>query len=84
MYDAWQVTFYLSSLAGLASIPPISEQLDKSLPFQQAVDKAQAAAQAGMTTTNAAAHGGVIGMMATGSVGLVVGIFLGIVIRGAR
>jgi hypothetical protein len=44
----------------------------------------QAAAEAGMTTTNAAAHGGVIGMMATGSVGLIVGIFLGIVIRGAR
>jgi hypothetical protein len=49
MYDAWQVTFYLSSLAGLVSIPPISEQLDKSLPFQQAVDKAQAAAQAYLT-----------------------------------
>lgn len=44
----------------------------------------QAAAQAGMTTTNAAAHAGVIGMMATGSVALIVGIFLGIVIRGSR
>jgi hypothetical protein len=49
MYDAWQVTYYLSSLAGLASIPPISEQLDKSLPFQQAVAKAQAVAQAYLT-----------------------------------
>ena len=46
MYDAWQVTFYLSGLAGMASIPPVSEQLDKSLPYQQAVAKAQAAAQA--------------------------------------
>ena len=46
MYDDWQVTFYLSALASLASIPPISEQLDKTLPYQQAVAKAQAAAQA--------------------------------------
>jgi hypothetical protein len=51
---------------------------------QAGAQATQAAAQAGMTTTNAAAHGGVIGMMATGSVALVVGIFLGIVIRGAR
>jgi lipid-binding SYLF domain-containing protein len=44
----------------------------------------QAAADVGMTSTNAAAHAGVIGMMAAGSVSLIVGIFLGIVIRGAR
>jgi hypothetical protein len=49
MYDAWQVTYYLSHLAGLVSIPPVSEQLDKSLPFLQAVAKAQAAAQAYLT-----------------------------------
>ncbi len=49
MYDAWQVTFYLSNLAGMASIPPITEELDKSLPFQQAIAKAQAAAQAYLT-----------------------------------
>jgi hypothetical protein len=50
MYDAWQVTYYLSSLAGLVSISPVTEQLDKRLPFQQAVAKAQAAAQAYLTS----------------------------------
>lgn len=49
MYDAWQVTFYLSNLAGMASVPPISEELDKSLPFLQAIAKAQAAAQTYLT-----------------------------------
>jgi hypothetical protein len=44
----------------------------------------QAAAQAGTTTTVTAMNAGTVGMMATGSVGLVVGIFLGIVIRSAR
>jgi len=46
MYDDWQVTFYLSGLASLASMPPVSEQLDKTLPRQQAIAKAQATAQA--------------------------------------
>lgn len=50
MYDAWQVTFYLSNLAGMASRPPVSEQLDKTLPYQQAIAKAQAAAQAHLNT----------------------------------
>jgi hypothetical protein len=49
MYDTWQVTFCLSNLAGLASIPPITEPLDKSLPPQQALAKAQATAQAYLT-----------------------------------
>jgi hypothetical protein len=44
----------------------------------------QAAAQAGTTTTVTAMNAGTVGMMATGSVALVVGIFLGIVIRSAR
>ena len=44
----------------------------------------QAAAQAGTTATNSAMQVGTIGMMATGSVSLVVGMFLGIVIRGLR
>ena len=44
----------------------------------------QAAAQAGTTSTVTAMNAGTVGMMATGSVGLVVGIFLGIVIRSAR
>jgi hypothetical protein len=41
----------------------------------------QAAAQAGTTATMTAMQAGTVGMMATGSVALVVGIFLGIVIR---
>jgi predicted lipid-binding transport protein (Tim44 family) len=44
----------------------------------------QAAAQAGTTATNAAMHAGLLGTMAAGSVSLIVGIFLGIAIRGAR
>lgn len=41
----------------------------------------QAAAQAGTTATATAMNAGTVGMMATGSVALIVGIFLGIVIR---
>ena len=44
----------------------------------------QAAAQAGTTATVTAMNAGTVGMMATGSVALVVGIFLGIVIRSVR
>ena len=44
----------------------------------------QAATQAGTTATVTTMHAGTVGMMATGSVALVVGIFLGIVIRAAR
>ena len=44
----------------------------------------QAAAHAGTTATTSAMNAGTVGMMATGSVGLIVGIFLGIVIRSAR
>jgi hypothetical protein len=44
----------------------------------------QAAAQAGTTATVTAMQAGTVGMMATGSVALIVGIFLGIVIRSAR
>ncbi len=44
----------------------------------------QAATLAGTTATNSAMQVGTIGMMATGSVSLVVGMFLGIVIRGLR
>lgn len=44
----------------------------------------QAAAQAGTTATNSAMQAGTVGMMATGSVALIVGIFLGIVIRATR
>ena len=41
----------------------------------------QAATQAGTTATTSAMQAGTVGMMATGSVALIVGIFLGIVIR---
>jgi hypothetical protein len=44
----------------------------------------QAATDAGMTTTNAAAHAGTIATVVAGSVALIVGIFLGMAIRGAR
>jgi hypothetical protein len=44
----------------------------------------QAAAQAGTTATVTAMQAGTVGMMATGSVALIVGIFLGIVIRSPR
>jgi len=44
----------------------------------------QAAAQAGTTATVTAMNAGTVGMVAAGSVALVVGIFLGIVIRSAR
>jgi hypothetical protein len=44
----------------------------------------QAAAQAGTTATTAAMQAGNVAMVAAGSVALVVGIFLGITIRGAR
>ena len=42
------------------------------------------ATQAGTTATVTAMQAGTVGMMATGSVALIVGIFLGIVIRSAR
>jgi hypothetical protein len=48
MYDAWQVTFYLSNLAS-TSVGPVSEPLDQGLPFLQALARAQAAAQAYLT-----------------------------------
>jgi hypothetical protein len=44
----------------------------------------QAAAQAGTMSTVSAMNAGTVGMVATGSVALIVGIFLGIVIRSAR
>jgi hypothetical protein len=44
----------------------------------------QAATQAGMTTTQAAAHAGTWATMTAGSVGLVVGLFLGMAIAKAR
>ena len=44
----------------------------------------QAAAQAGNTATVTAMNAGTVGMIATGSVALIVGIFLGIVIRSVR
>lgn len=44
----------------------------------------QAATDAGTTATNAAMHAGLLGTMAAGSVSLIVGIFLGMAIRGAR
>jgi len=44
----------------------------------------QAAAQAGTTATVTAMNAGTVGMMATGSVALIVGMFLGIVIRSNR
>ena len=48
MYDAWQVTFYLSNLAS-TSAGTINEPLDKTLSLQQALIKAQAAAQTHLT-----------------------------------
>jgi hypothetical protein len=42
----------------------------------------QAAANAGTAATNAAMHAGTIATMAAGSVALIVGIFLGMAIRG--
>jgi hypothetical protein len=47
---------------------------------QAGAEATQAAAQAGMTATQATAQAGTVGMMAAGSVALIVGIFLGIVI----
>ena len=44
----------------------------------------QAAAQAGTTATTAAMNAGNVGMMATGSVGLIAGIFLGLAIGAGR
>ena len=44
----------------------------------------QAAAQTGTTATVTAMNAGTVGLMATGGVALVVGIFLVIVIRSAR
>jgi hypothetical protein len=44
----------------------------------------QGAAQAGATATGAAMQAGNMATMAAGSVALIVGIFLGIAIRGAR
>lgn len=44
----------------------------------------QAASNAGTMATNAAMHAGNLAAMAAGSVALIVGIFLGIAIRGAR
>jgi hypothetical protein len=43
-----------------------------------------AAAQAGTVSTAAAAQAGTVGMMAAGGVALIVGIFLGLAIRGAQ
>jgi hypothetical protein len=44
----------------------------------------QAASQAGTMTTTTAMHAGTLMTMAAGSVALIVGIFLGITIRGNR
>jgi hypothetical protein len=51
---------------------------------QAGAQAAQAATQAGTTATNAAMHAGLLGTMAAGSVSLIVGIFLGMAIRGTR
>lgn len=51
---------------------------------QAGAEATQAAVQAGAATTNAAAHAGVVAMVAAGSVSLIVGLFLGITIRGAK
>jgi hypothetical protein len=45
-YDPWQVTYFLSTLAGLVSGEIITETLNKSEPFDKAIAEAQAAAQA--------------------------------------
>jgi hypothetical protein len=47
---------------------------------QAGAEATQAATQAGTTATQAAAQAGIVGMMATGSIALIVGIFLGITI----
>jgi hypothetical protein len=44
----------------------------------------QAAVQAGMATTNAAAQAGTVAMVISGSVGAVVGLFLGLAISRSR
>jgi len=50
---------------------------------QAGAQATQAAVQAGAATTNVAAHAGTLAAVAAGGVCLVVGIFLGIAIRGA-
>jgi hypothetical protein len=51
---------------------------------QAGAEATQAAVQAGAATTNAAAHAGTVAMVATGSVALVVGMFLGLAIRAIK
>ena len=60
---------------------PLPRGVEVTLAGAQAT---QAATQAGTTATVTAMQAGTVGMMATGSVSLVVGMFLGIVIRGLR
>ena len=50
---------------------------------QAGAQATQAAVQAGAAATNVAAHAGTLAAVAAGGVCLVVGIFLGIAIRGA-
>jgi hypothetical protein len=51
---------------------------------QSGAQATQAATQAGAASTSAAAHAGTVAMVATGSVALIVGIFLGMAIRAPR
>jgi CHASE3 domain sensor protein len=51
---------------------------------QSGSEATQAAMQAGAASTNAAAHAGTIAMVVTGSVALIVGLFLGITIRASK
>ena len=51
---------------------------------QAGAEATQAAMQAGAATTNAAAHAGTVAMIAAGSISLIVGMFLGLNIRGAK
>ena len=62
--------------------------IETSLAVQEAVQAGaqatQAAVQAGAATTNAGAHAGTIAMVATGSISLIVGLFLGITLRSNK
>lgn len=51
---------------------------------QAGAQATQAAVQAGAASTSAAAHAGTVGMVGAGSVAFIVGLFLGIAIRGAK
>ena len=62
---------------------PDQEEMTERVHALEVAQSTQTAVQAGAQATQAAAHAGTLATVAAGSVSLIVGIFLGMAIRGA-